>query len=128
MNLYNLFPLLAGPFADWSRHFTRAAGMGFDWVFVNPIQLPGASKSLYSIADYFQFNPLFLDKASAASPDEQARKMIADARAAGLKVMIDLVINHCAVDSALTREHPEWFVRDSSGRIANAELTVFEPV
>jgi starch synthase (maltosyl-transferring) len=120
MNLYNLFPLLAGPFPGWSRHFTRAAGMGFDWVFVNPIQLPGASKSLYSIADYFQINPLFLDKSSAAAPDEQARKMIADARAAGLKVMIDLVINHCAVDSALTREHPEWFVRDSSGRIANA--------
>jgi starch synthase (maltosyl-transferring) len=41
-------------------------------------------------------------------------------RAAGLKFMIDLVINHCAVDSPLTREHPEWFVREPDGSIANA--------
>jgi starch synthase (maltosyl-transferring) len=34
--------------------------------------------------------------------------------------MIDLVINHCAIDSPVTREHPEWFVRERDGRIANA--------
>ncbi len=34
--------------------------------------------------------------------------------------MIDLVINHCAFDSHLTREHPEWFVREHDGRIANS--------
>jgi starch synthase (maltosyl-transferring) len=32
--------------------------------------------------------------------------------------MIDLVINHCAVDSALVRTHPDWFVRDGGG-VAN---------
>jgi starch synthase (maltosyl-transferring) len=31
--------------------------------------------------------------------------------------MIDLVVNHCAIDSGLTREHPEWFVREPDGRI-----------
>ena len=61
MILYNLFPLLAGPFSRWGEHFSRAAGMGFDWVFVNPIQQLGASRSLYSIADYFRVNPAFLD-------------------------------------------------------------------
>ena len=120
MILYNLFPLLAGPFSRWGRHFKRASGLGFDWVFVNPIQQPGASGSLYSIADYFRYNPVLLDPASAASPEEQVRKMIEEARAAGLKVMIDLVINHCAIDSPLTREHPEWFLREPDGRIANA--------
>src|SRR5882672_9604676 len=120
MILYNLFPLLAGPFPRWGEHFSRAAGMGFDWVFVNPIQQLGASRSLYSIADYFRFNPALLDPASAAAPEEQVRQMTSQAHAAGLKVMIDLVINHCAIDAPLTREHPEWFVRESNGRIANA--------
>lgn len=120
MNLYNLFPLLAGPMTGWSSHFSRAAGMGFNWVFVNPIQLPGASGSLYSIADYFKINPVLLDSRTAAKADEQVRKMIRDGRAYGLSVMIDLVINHCAIDAPLTREHPEWFVRDAGGRIANA--------
>jgi len=93
--------------------------MGFNWVFVNPIQQPGASRSLYSIADYFQINPILLDPGSPASAEEQVRKMMAEARAAGLKAMIDLVINHCAIDARLTLEHPDWFVQEKGGRIAN---------
>lgn len=120
MVLYNLFPLLAGPFSGWGQHFARAAEMGFNWVFVNPIQQPGASGSLYSIADYFRINPAFLDPQSVVSPDDQVRQMTAQARASGLKMMIDLVINHCAIDSPLTREHPDWFVREADGRIANS--------
>src|SRR6266542_991334 len=120
MILYNLFPLLAGPFSRWEEHFSRAASLGFDWVFVNPIQQPGASRSLYSIADYFRFNPALLALHSAAPPEDQVRQMTGRARDAGLKVMIDLVINHCAIDSQLTREHPEWFLREPDGRVANA--------
>jgi starch synthase (maltosyl-transferring) len=118
--LYNLFPLLAGPFPRWEEHFRRAAAMGFNWVYVNPIQQLGASRSLYSIADYFRFNPALLDPQNAAPPDEQVRQMIAKAHASGLKVMIDVVINHCASDSPLTKEHPEWFVREPNGRIVNS--------
>src|ERR1017187_5779128 len=120
MTLYNLFPLLAGPFSRWGEHFSRAAAMGFDWVFVNPIQQSGASRSLYSIADYFRINPALLDPHSAAPPEEQVRQMTAAASAGGLKMMIDLVINHTAIDSRLTREHPEWFVRGPDGRVANS--------
>src|SRR5436190_1866025 len=119
MILYNLFPLMAGPFSRWNDHFQRAAQMGFDWVFINPIQQLGASRSLYSIADYFRFNPALLDPASPANPEDQVRQMTQAAHDAGLKVMIDLVINHCAIDAPLTREHPEWFVRDHHGRVAN---------
>src|SRR5262245_25685117 len=120
MILYNLFPLLAGPVSRWEQHFTRAAAMGFDWVFVNPIQRLGASRSLYSIADPFGFNPALLDPQSSVPPEEQVRQTLSQAAAAGLKVMTDLVLNHCATDSALTSEHAEWFVRDHNGHIANA--------
>src|SRR5690349_2910938 len=120
MVLYNLFPLLAGPFSKWAPHLKRAAGMGFDWVFCNPIQQLGASKSLYSIADYFAFNPVLLDSGSKASPQEQFQQMRQEARQAGVKLMIDLVINHCAIDSHLTKEHPEWFVREPDGSVAKA--------
>ena len=57
MRIYNLFPLLAGPFPRWRPHLQRAADMGFNWIFVNPVQRPGKSGSLYSIADYFELNP-----------------------------------------------------------------------
>jgi starch synthase (maltosyl-transferring) len=120
MILYNLFPLLAGPFSGWGKHFERAAGMGFDWVFINPIQQLGASRSLYSISDYFRFNPGLIDRVDPRPPEEQVKGMTAQAHGLGLKVMIDLVINHCAIDSSLTRDHPEWFVRRPDGGIANA--------
>ncbi|QJD28533.1 alpha-amylase family glycosyl hydrolase [Methylococcus geothermalis] len=111
MRIYNLFPRLAGRFAQWTPHLERAAAMGFDWIFVNPIQQAGRSGSLYSIKDYFRINPAFVDGSAVA--EDQVRAMIRTANGLGMKVMVDLVINHCAYDSALLRSHPEWFVREN---------------
>jgi starch synthase (maltosyl-transferring) len=119
MIIYNLFPPLAGPLRDWHPHLERAAGMGFDWVFVNPIQQPGRSGSIYSIADYFQINRALLAPGSRKSPQTQVKEAVSQAKALGLRMMIDLVINHCAVDAKLVTEHPEWVVR-KHGRVANA--------
>ena len=118
MKIYNLFPLLAGPFDAWEPHLRRAASMGFDWVFVNPIQKLGRSGSLYSIADYFDINPALLNPRSKLSADEQVRAMAATAEKLGLSLMIDLVINHCAEDSPLVAAHPDWFAQEH-GRVAH---------
>lgn len=120
MFLYNLFPTLVGPFTKWGPHLGRAADIGFDWVFLNPVQHLGASRSLYSVADYFRLNSDLVDAGSSVSGEQQFRSMMEQARALGLRMMTDLVINHCAIDSPLTKEHPEWFVREADGRIANA--------
>ena len=120
MLLYNLFPTLVGPFNSWGPHLKRAAEMGFDWIFVNPVQRLGASQSLYSIADYFRINPKLLDPNSQDTEDNQFRRVLDEAHGLGLRVMIDLVINHCAIDSALAREHPDWFVRQPDGKVAKA--------
>ncbi len=115
MMIYNLFPLLVGKFAEWERHFARASEMGFNWVFINPIQLTGKSGSLYSIADYFEFNPLFLGDSIDKKPGDQVKEMIATAEKMGLSMMVDLVINHCSVDSDLLKSHPDWFIREKGG-------------
>ncbi len=117
MRIYNLFPLLAGTFNHWQPHLTDAAEMGFNWVFVNPIQAPGASRSLYSIKDYFSINPVLCAE-GPQSPEDQVRSVVAEAERLGLRMMIDLVVNHCAYDSELLQRHPEWFVKEN-GRIAN---------
>ncbi|WPL19299.1 Alpha-1,4-glucan:maltose-1-phosphate maltosyltransferase 1 [Thiorhodovibrio winogradskyi] len=109
MIIYNLFPLLAGPFPDWTPHFKRAAAMGFDWIFVNPVQALGDSGSLYSISDYFGINQAFVGPGSSSS-QKQLRAACTAAEKLGLSMMTDLVINHCAIDSPLVQEHPEWFV------------------
>lgn len=71
MIIYNLFPLLAGKITGWEPHFKRAAHLGFNWIFANPIQRPGIFGSFYSIADYFNINPLLIDSACGHSAEEQ---------------------------------------------------------
>ena len=110
MRIYNLFPTLAGRFNDWIPHLQRAADMGCNWVFVNPIQCSGRSGSLYSVKDYFRLNPLFVDESGALAPEAQFKQMAAEAEKLGLNLMVDLVVNHCAADSELVGGHPEWFL------------------
>src|SRR5579875_2884866 len=113
--IYNLFPLLAGPFLRWKEHVQRARRMEFDWVFVNPFHKSGYSGSLYSIADYYQFDPRFIDT-SAGAPQTQFRQMIDDVRGLDLNLMMDLVINHTAFDSPLLVQHPFWYKRGHDGK------------
>ncbi|MFM8445577.1 MAG: alpha-amylase family glycosyl hydrolase [Methylococcus sp.] len=118
MRIYNLFPLLAGSVDRWQPHLQRASELGFDWIFVNPIQTPGQSGSLYSVKDYFSINPSLIAPESPVSPEDQVRATIRQAEQLGLSMMVDLVINHCAYDSPLLKSHPEWFVQEN-GRIAH---------
>jgi starch synthase (maltosyl-transferring) len=113
--IYNLFPLIAGPLTRWRGHLERAQRMGFDWVFLNPFNLSGHSGSLYSIKDHYALDPRLLDLAAGA-PESQLRQMIADAKGLGLRVMMDLVINHTAFDSPLLTQHPSWYKRGPDGK------------
>jgi starch synthase (maltosyl-transferring) len=119
MIIYNLFPLLAGKFSQWEPHLERAAEMGFTWIFVNPVQRPGLSGSLYAVKDYQAFHPLFLDPASSKAPEEELREAIRAAERRGLRMMVDLVANHCAVDSDLVNRRPQWFLWEAPGRVAH---------
>lgn len=113
--IYNLFPLLAGPLPQWTSHLQRAQRLGFDWVFVNSFHYAGYSGSLYSIKDYYAVDPRLLDP-SAGAPLEQLSAMAQTAKQLGLKLMMDLVINHTAFDSLLVTEHPEWYKRGVDGK------------
>ena len=113
--IYNLFPLLAGPLPQWRPHIERARAMEFNWLFLNPIQQSGYSGSLYSVKDYYAIDARLLDPAAGA-PAEQLRAMVAAVKAAGMGLIMDLVINHTAFDSPLVREHPEWYRRGADGK------------
>jgi starch synthase (maltosyl-transferring) len=114
--VYNLFPTLAGPMARWTEHFDRIAAMGFNWVYVNPIHVPGGSGSLYAVADYYRLNPL-LRGSDERTDAEIVRDMVGAARERGLAIMLDLVVNHTANDSPLVDAHPSWYVRGDSGEV-----------
>lgn len=115
--IYNVFPLLVGPLEQWGVHAERIAALGFNWFFVNPVTEPGFSGSLYSTKSYARLNPAFAGEGSEVASLERLRPVLHRIQSCGLHPMVDLVINHTAIDSPLTQEHPDWFVRDERGHI-----------
>jgi starch synthase (maltosyl-transferring) len=118
LRIYNLFPTLAGTIRDWVQHLPRIAAMRFNAVYVNPFHYPGFSGSLYAVKDYYRLNPRF--RADEAGDDDALVRLFTDAaRAHGLRVIMDLVINHTARDSELVISHPHWFTRDRGGAVVS---------
>ena len=115
--IYNLFPPLIGPFDRWLPHAVRASSLGFNWLYLNPVNYPGFSGSLYSTKDYYRLNPAFSPDGSPDRPLMDLAPVIRSIRQSGVHPMIDLVVNHTAFDSPLVHEHPEWYVRDTHGQI-----------
>ena len=91
--------------------------MGFNWVYLNPVQYPGFSGSLYAIKDYERLNPAFVPPGSQTDRLELLAPVVDGFRRLGLHVMVDLVINHTAKDNPLVEQCPGWYVRDQQGRV-----------
>jgi starch synthase (maltosyl-transferring) len=116
LRLYNLFPLLVGTVARMGDELPRIRAMGFDWVYLNPFHYPGFSGSLYAVKDDRRLHPELDD---GRPMEAQLREFTARAHETGLRVMMDLVINHTSKDAVLVAEHPDWFARDQSGALVS---------
>jgi len=96
----------------------RIKALGVDVIYLLPIHpigrkdRKGSVGSPYSIRAYDRIDP------SLGTIDD-FKRLIEAAHAIGLKVMMDIVINHTARDSDLVYEHPEWFYKDKNGHFAN---------
>ena len=91
--------------------------MGFNWLYVNPVHVPGFSGSLYAVKHYDLVHPAFVPKGSEDNRLACLKPAFRKMARYGLSPMMDLVINHTAMDSPLVSRHPEWFVRDHQGQV-----------
>ncbi len=104
-----------GTFAGVTADLPRIKALGVDLIWLMPIhpigQLnrKGTLGCPYSISDYYSVNPEYGSLADFTT-------LIQTAHALGLKVMIDVVYNHTAHDSVISREHPHWYHMDAAGR------------
>src|SRR6478672_9947402 len=60
----------------------------------------GTIGSPYAVRDYYAINPDY-------GTGDDLKRLIREAHARGLKVIIDIVINHTAWDNELIKTHPE---------------------
>jgi len=75
--------------------------------------------SPYAIVD-FTCNP-------ELGTDEDIIELRAKLNAMGLKLMLDFVPNHSAVDSAYTETHPEYYIRAPKGSSAPYDSSKYLP-
>ena len=86
-------------------HLDHVAGLGIDVVWLSPVYRSPQDDNGYDISDYCDVDPLF---GTLADLDE----LIAAMRARGLRLVMDLVVNHTS------DEHP-WFVDSRASRTAD---------
>ncbi|MGL5540219.1 MAG: alpha-amylase family glycosyl hydrolase [Erysipelotrichaceae bacterium] len=108
----------AGTFNAVKEDLPRIKELGVDYVYLLPIhpigqkERKGSLGSPYAITDYFDVNP---ELGSMQDFEELVEKI----HEAGLKVMMDIVINHTAPDHPYTYNNPEFYYRNAQGKFAN---------
>ncbi len=104
-----------GSFAAVAADLPRIRDLGANVLWFMPIHpigelnRKGSLGSYYAIKDYYGINPEFGTAADF-------KQLVDSAHAQGLRVILDWVGNHTAWDHPLTREHPDYYVRDHQGR------------
>ncbi len=93
----------------------RSAGANVVWLMpIYPVGLvdrKGTLGSPYAARDY-----MAIDSAFGTAAD--LRALVRAAHRMGLKVILDWVPDHTAPDNVWVREHPDFYVKDESGRPA----------
>lgn len=96
----------------------RIENLGVDILYFLPIHpigkksRKGTEGSPYSIVDYYAIHEDY-------GTLDDFKTLVDTAHQKGMKVMIDIVINHTSRDSVLVQEKPEWFVKNEKGEFAN---------
>lgn len=89
-----------------------ALGARILWLLpIHPVGIAsrkGRLGSPYAIRDYGTVNPEYGDS-------EALRRLVGEAHRLGLRVILDLVLNHAAPDNPLGVTHPDWFRRNRHG-------------
>jgi glycosidase len=105
-----------GTFNAFAAHLPRLRKMGVDILWIMPIQPIGEKNrkgtlgSYYAVRDYTGVNPEF-------GTLEDFKRLVKQAHALGMRVIIDWVANHTSFDNPWTIEHKDWYLKNDKGEI-----------
>lgn len=103
-----------GTLADVTERVGEITTLGADILWLLPVHPIGESGrkgrlgSPYAIRDYLAVNPEY-------GEEEDLGHLVEAAHAAGLRVILDCVLNHGAPDHRMAVDHPDWLARDRRG-------------
>ncbi len=112
VRFYTLIPSASGTITDWTALLPGLASMGFDTLHLLPITPMGASQSPYSARHLFGVDDRYRDPAKPGTGLDQLEAFVTACRRTGLRLCLDLVLNHISPDSDLVNACPDWIVPD----------------
>ncbi len=107
-----------GTFAGLEKRIPRLRDLGVTVLWLLPVHPVGEKNrkgtlgSPYSVRDYEAVNPEF-------GTMEEFRHLVHTVHRNGMKIILDLVADHTSWDNQLITLHPEWYKKDSAGRIVS---------
>ncbi len=113
VRLYTFIPTISGHLGNWKKQLKRIAEMKFNVVHLLPVTTMGWSESPYAADDLFSIDESFLELASDKDNLKQFEDFVVAAKELGIRLCIDLVLNHVSVSSNMVNMCPEWIVADS---------------
>lgn len=105
-----------GTLKAFTAELPRLKRLGVDILWLMPLHPIGVSHrkgtlgSYYSVRDYLAVNPEF-------GTGSDMTELVKRAHELDLKVIVDWVANHTSWDNSLITRHPEWYKKDSTGKI-----------
>src|SRR5688572_26309358 len=102
-----------GTFNAFAKELPRLKEMGVQTIWFMPItpiaqkNKKGTLGSPYACSDYTAINPEF-------GTLDDFKNLVKQAHDQGFKVIIDWVANHTGWDHRWTKEHPDWYLKDST--------------
>jgi alpha-amylase len=103
----------AGTFNAFSQHLSRLKELGVKTLWFMPItpiakkEMKGTLGSYYACSDYTSINPEF-------GTLDDFKDLVKLAHEMGMKVIIDWVANHTGWDHVWTKQHPEYYKKDTA--------------
>jgi hypothetical protein len=116
IRMYTLIPNVSGHIGDWIDTLDHIRDLGFNMVHLLPVTKMDLSESPYAAEDLFSIDPSFLDPADSRGGLDQFEDFVRAAREKGIRLCLDLVLNHVGISSLMACRCPEWIVADKSER------------
>ncbi len=104
--IYYLNPLLAGPLAGWDAQLRQIGQLGFDHVLLAPPFATGPSRDLFLPADYDRIDARL---GWAGDADAALASLSEACGKAGLKLLLDVVLDQVAADSPAAERLADLF-------------------
>ncbi len=114
IRMYTLIPTASGSVARWKEWLQHAHAMNFNTVHLLPITAMGRSESPYSARDLFDLDSSYHDPGDERDGLGQFEDFVEKAKKLGLRLCLDLVLNHVSPESQLALSRPEWIVPDEN--------------